>query len=167
MPRLLSRQRHPPLGGRDSTPRARRPLWFPLGFLKAASTSALIDDGTTVRGDRARDSRRCAAAGHKMISLLAASARPPAGTETHTFPSRLPSASRLPLTRSRVAGSRGGGLTIWGAFLAHSGEIKGGKAGDIATDHYHRWRSDAAHEEDHQVLHFSPLGRILRRAPAR
>jgi len=34
------------------------------------------------------------------------------------------------------------GLTIWDAFTHAPGKVKDGKTGDVATDHYHRWRTD-------------------------
>jgi len=36
----------------------------------------------------------------------------------------------------------GRGLSIWDAFAHATGKVKTGETGDVAADHYHRWRSD-------------------------
>lgn len=36
----------------------------------------------------------------------------------------------------------GRGLSIWDAFSHTPGKIRTGETGDVAADHYHRWRSD-------------------------
>ena len=36
----------------------------------------------------------------------------------------------------------GRGLSIWDAFAHAPGKVKTGETGDVAADHYHRWRSD-------------------------
>ncbi len=36
----------------------------------------------------------------------------------------------------------GKGESIWDRFCRHPGAIHGGETGDIACDHYHRWRED-------------------------
>src|SRR3954468_12146266 len=36
----------------------------------------------------------------------------------------------------------GRGESIWDRFTHTPGKIEGGATGDVATDHYHRWRDD-------------------------
>jgi beta-glucosidase len=38
----------------------------------------------------------------------------------------------------------GRGTSIWDTFCQQPGVIRGGHTGDVATDHYHRWREDVA-----------------------
>jgi beta-glucosidase len=38
----------------------------------------------------------------------------------------------------------GRGLSIWDVYCTQPGKIEGGQNGDIACDHYHRWREDIA-----------------------
>ena len=38
----------------------------------------------------------------------------------------------------------GKGLSIWDVFCTRQGKIEGGHTGDVACDHYHRWREDVA-----------------------
>ena len=38
----------------------------------------------------------------------------------------------------------GRGKSIWDVFSHTPGRIKGGDNGDVACDHYHRWREDIA-----------------------
>ena len=36
----------------------------------------------------------------------------------------------------------GRGESIWDAFCRRQGAVAGGDTGDVACDHYHRWRED-------------------------
>ena len=36
----------------------------------------------------------------------------------------------------------GRGLSIWDAFAHTPGKVKGGSTGDVAADHFHRFRQD-------------------------
>ncbi len=38
----------------------------------------------------------------------------------------------------------GKGLSIWDTFCTRAGTIEGGRSGDVACDHYHRWPEDVA-----------------------
>jgi beta-glucosidase len=38
----------------------------------------------------------------------------------------------------------GRGASIWDTFCKQPGKIRGGHTGEVATDHYHRWREDIA-----------------------
>ncbi|HLV05758.1 MAG TPA: family 1 glycosylhydrolase, partial [Actinomycetaceae bacterium] len=38
----------------------------------------------------------------------------------------------------------GRGPSIWDTFAHTPGRVVGGDTGDVATDHYHRWRQDVA-----------------------
>jgi beta-glucosidase len=38
----------------------------------------------------------------------------------------------------------GGGPSVWDTFTRTAGRIAGGANGDVACDHYHRWREDIA-----------------------
>ena len=38
----------------------------------------------------------------------------------------------------------GRGLSIWDVFCTQPGKVEGGQTGDVACDHYHRWREDIA-----------------------
>ncbi|MEO8614087.1 MAG: GH1 family beta-glucosidase [Luteolibacter sp.] len=38
----------------------------------------------------------------------------------------------------------GKGLSVWDVFCTREGKIAGGQSGEIACDHYHRWREDVA-----------------------
>ncbi len=42
-------------------------------------------------------------------------------------------------------GEDGRGETIWDRFSHTPGRIQGGDTGDVACDHYHRWREDLGH----------------------
>ncbi|MCL7453020.1 MAG: GH1 family beta-glucosidase [Anaerolineae bacterium] len=43
-----------------------------------------------------------------------------------------------------AASEDGKGLSIWDVFSHEQGKIDGGDTGDVASDHYHRWREDVA-----------------------
>jgi hypothetical protein len=45
--------------------------------------------------------------------------------------------------RSRAWDEDGKGPSIWDTF-AHAGRIAGGVSGDVAVDHYHRYKEDVA-----------------------
>ena len=47
--------------------------------------------------------------------------------------------------------SDGRGESIWDTFCRKPGAIRDGHTGDVATDHYHRWREDIALMADHGV----------------
>ncbi|MEV6865279.1 GH1 family beta-glucosidase [Streptosporangium subroseum] len=38
----------------------------------------------------------------------------------------------------------GRGVSIWDTFTREPGRVRGGDTGDVACDHYHRWREDVA-----------------------
>ena len=38
----------------------------------------------------------------------------------------------------------GRGLSIWDTFCRQPGKVAGGETGDVACDHYHRYRADVA-----------------------
>ena len=42
----------------------------------------------------------------------------------------------------QIEGAAGRGTTIWDSFCRVPGAIAGGDTGDVACDHYHRWRAD-------------------------
>ena len=42
----------------------------------------------------------------------------------------------------------GGGRSVWDMFCRRPGAVHGGENGDIACDHYHRWREDIALMKD-------------------
>jgi beta-glucosidase len=42
----------------------------------------------------------------------------------------------------QIEGAAGRGTTIWDSFCRVPGAIDGGDTGDIACDHYHRWKAD-------------------------
>jgi beta-glucosidase len=43
-----------------------------------------------------------------------------------------------------AASSDGRGVSIWDTFCRIPGKVRGGDTGDVATDHYHRWKEDVA-----------------------
>ena len=43
-----------------------------------------------------------------------------------------------------ATGEDGRGRSIWDTFCATPGRIRNGDTGDVAADHYHRWREDVA-----------------------
>lgn len=43
-----------------------------------------------------------------------------------------------------AVGEDGRGVSIWDTFSHVPGKIRGGDTGDVACDHYHRWREDVA-----------------------
>ena len=47
--------------------------------------------------------------------------------------------------------------SIWDEFAHKSGRIKDGRTGDVACDHYHRWREDVdlIHALGHNAYRFS------------
>ncbi|MEU6711778.1 GH1 family beta-glucosidase [Nonomuraea sp. NPDC046802] len=43
-----------------------------------------------------------------------------------------------------AVGEDGRGVSIWDAFAHEPGRVRDGHTGDVACDHYHRWREDVA-----------------------
>ena len=79
------------------------------------------------------------------LLLLAAGNAPVAagGTETVSFPKSFAfgtSTAAYQIEGGWLEGRRG--LSIWDAFSHTPGRIKDGQNGDVAADHYHRFRSD-------------------------
>ena len=85
----------------------------------------------------------------RLLSLSATSAASPAAApeappaETITFPATFAFGTATAAYQIEGAYQEGGrGLTIWDAFTHSSGKVHTGETGDVAADHYHRFRSD-------------------------
>src|ERR1700722_4804481 len=67
----------------------------------------------------------------------------PAGANEMTFPADFVwGASTSSYQIEGAVEADGRGKSIWDTFSHTPGRVKGGDTGDIACDHYHRWRDD-------------------------
>ena len=76
-------------------------------------------------------------------SSAAAASSSSAARETVSFPESFAFGTATAAYQIEGAWQEGGrGLSIWDAFSHTPGKIRTGETGDVAADHYHRWRSD-------------------------
>lgn len=76
-------------------------------------------------------------------STAGAADKPAADTEKITFPSAFAFGTATAAYQIEGAYQEGGrGLSIWDAFTHAPGKVRTGETGDVAVDHYHRFRSD-------------------------
>src|SRR4051812_35447337 len=67
------------------------------------------------------------------------------GTDTGTFPAGFLWGSATAAYQVEGAVTEDGrGESIWDGFAHTPGKIEDGATGDVAADHYHRWRDDVA-----------------------
>jgi beta-glucosidase len=87
--------------------------------------------------------------GSAASALLAATARPARATAEATERIAFPpdfvwGASTSAYQIEGAAAEDGRGPSIWDAFCREAGKVKNGDTGDVACDHYHRYREDVA-----------------------
>ena len=64
-------------------------------------------------------------------------------TETYSFPKSFAFGTATAAYQIEGGWQEGGrGLSIWDAFTHTPGKVRTGETGDVAADHYHRWRTD-------------------------
>ena len=81
----------------------------------------------------------------QWLGLLAPVAAPAAEAppEKISFPAAFAFGTATAAYQIEGAAQEGGrGLSIWDAFSHAPGKIRTGETGDVAADHYHRWKSD-------------------------
>ena len=61
----------------------------------------------------------------------------------------------------------GKGESIWDRFAHTPGKIRNGDTGDIAIDHYHRYKDDVQHDEDARRARLSLLDLLAAHLSAR
>ena len=61
----------------------------------------------------------------------------------------------------------GRGLSVWDTFCRQPGKVMGGESGDVACDHYHRYRADVALMQRLGPADLSLLGLVASRDPVR